>query len=238
MIAVMLTLATLKVEAPPAPLVEAARLYASGDCAAAAAMYEPIVAVFPDLPALGLNYSRCLAGAGRKGEALLAATSALKQDPSDWRAWRLWLRLRVEAAAPVTAEEWLLWSARLANSTPISAAVLACLVVWWWRLRVSTAPHCWHAILLAWPMLWWLGVLTQLTAPAWFSPQLVVIRDVLLRAGNGWSYPPAPWLGQRANLANGAVVRLRTAADNGWIQVVCPDGRIGWLPATVTVQLP
>jgi hypothetical protein len=162
----------------------------------------------------------------------------LQQNPSDWRAWRLWLRLRNQAAAPLTTDEWLLWSARLAVSMPSSAAVLACLVVWWWRQRSSTALSWRHASLLALPTLWWLGLLTQFTAPVWFSPHLVATRDATLRAGNGWSYPPATWLGQRASLVDGAVVRLRTLAANGWIQVTCPDGRIGWLPATVTVRLP
>lgn len=238
MIAVVLILGSLNEEAPLAALAEAAQLYAAGDCAAAAAMYKPIVAAFPDRPGLRLNYARCLAGAGRRGEALLAAAIALHQKPSDWRAWRFWLRLRDEASAPVTTQEWLLWSARLTVSPVGSAAVLVCIIFWWWSQRHATAQRWRHAGLLLLPAIWWLAQLALSAAPVWSSPLLVVTQNAWLRAGNGWSYPPAPWLGQRATITDGTVVRLQHAAANGWVQVASPDGRTGWLPTTVAARLP
>ena len=77
-----------------------------------------------------------------------------------------------------------------------------------------------------------LGILGGLWAYDWRRqsqenalPRVVVARDVVLRKGNGESYPPR----LEARLPAGVEARER-ARRGGWVQVELAGGEVGWLP--------
>jgi hypothetical protein len=60
---------------------------------------------------------------------------------------------------------------------------------------------------------------------------VVVAQDgVVLRQGNGESYPPWEQRGVPITLRAGVEGRLKGQRPNGWVWVALPDGQTGWLP--------
>jgi hypothetical protein len=83
-----------------------------------------------------------------------------------------------------------------------------------------------------------LGLLGGLWASDWRRvtqenalPRVIVVRDVVLRRGNGDAYPPR----LDARLPAGVEARERTRRG-GWVQVELTGGDVGWLPETVLLE--
>ena len=79
----------------------------------------------------------------------------------------------------------------------------------------------------------WLG----LAITGWYlvhplHASLVVIKQpaVLLRTGNGITYPPVSLEGQAVQLSAGVEAEYRTERDNGWVQVELKNNILGWVP--------
>lgn len=224
---------------PPAALAQAGALYRTGDCAGAAALYGPVVDAHPQRLGLRLNLARCLAGAGRMGDAIAEAETVVRADPTDAGGVRLWWQLRLAADAQPATGEWLVLLGRLTASSWSAGIVTAWgLAMMLGAYLLPTHRRAWLLGAVALPCLILTIGVTSIAAAAAQPDRVVTVTTATLRAGNGWSYPPAPWLGRRVSVADGTVAVVHKEAANGWRQVFLPDGRVGWLPPGSTRKLP
>lgn len=111
---------------------------------------------------------------------------------------------------------------------------LACLVLV--RPRRMFAMAAGGAILLAAA----LGIADWLSH--WYEaayPEAVVRESgVVLREGNGVSYPAVTRKDRPVTLNEGVEVRVIVHRPNGWVKIVLADGTVGWVPETSLIQIP
>jgi hypothetical protein len=182
------------------------------------------------------NWARAAELAGQRAEAIQAMRLGLRIHPTDWELKRDLLQLRELVGYPrdVNPPPLPAWSSRVGEADRyvlflFSVILLLAGAVWWFTTRRAVA--------------WWLiapgllGLVFVLVSTLMIQAELrqpvvsVIARPIILRTGNGPSYParlPTP-------LNPGTEVR-RLHERGGWVQVELDPGVVGWVPGGVLVQ--
>lgn len=94
----------------------------------------------------------------------------------------------------------------------------------WRRHRLTRAA--------AWCVVWFAALLALYFAVRPDRGPAAVVRQdgVVLRQGNGLSYPPHVHQGLPVRLAAGVEGVVRVRRPNGWVQVELSTGAVGWVP--------
>ncbi len=234
-IAVFVSLAMLTGESVEADSLAAAeQLFLAGKYAEAAAIYDRCAASGPQSAAFYRNQGNLHLLAGNPPRAILAFRQFVRLTTIHTDVYTNWREARSLAGAEPGQTAW---SGRLGLS------------FWLYPLWMKTALAA---------VVWFLGTTTMYLAmrsrPRWFAiggldlgwslavalffherdvdqhPFLVVAQDnVVMRQGNGLSFPPLRANGKDVTLHSGTEARKRGERPNGWVQLELPDGRIGWV---------
>jgi hypothetical protein len=195
-------------------------------------------------PCLLVALSPCLFGAmpqkndipRQDAAATIAALQAyeLHHGRDDW-SWQLLRQVRPEVYDPLFAQKpmpaWLdgmyifslRWFLLLGLIIVSGGAWLA------WQLWHQRST--WRA--LAWSVVWFLLLFSLYWMITPSNEQLAVVKTdaTILRQGNGLSYPPHLYQGLPIRLAAGVEATVRAQRSNGWVQVLLPNEKIGWVPS-------
>lgn len=168
--------------------------------------------------------------------ATIAALHAheLHHGRDEW-SWQLLQKARAEVYDPLFAQKplpfWLdaLYDLALRWFSVFELIAIAGGALMAWRL--SRLRSTWRAIL--WSFVWFVFLFSLFWLITPKNEELVVIKTdaSILRQGNGLSYPPHLYQGLPIRLAAGVEAIVRTQRDNGWIQVILPGEKIGWVPS-------
>jgi hypothetical protein len=152
----------------------------------------------------------------------------------DW-SWSLLQQVRSEVYDPLFAQKplpaWLdemcLFGLRWLLILELMIAIGGAWLAWrLWRQRST-----WQA--LAWSVIWFLLLfcLQWMIRPS--HEHFIVIKNdaTILRLGNGLSYPPHVYQGLPIRLTSGVEATVRAQRSNGWIQIVLPGEKMGWVPS-------
>jgi hypothetical protein len=222
--------------APADALALAAACARRGDPAAAAGIYDLLSFTGIHNGAFYLNQGNAHYLAGNLPEAVLAYRRAERLIPNDAR-----LRANLTEARqavidpPVPARPgWPAWMP--AFSCPSQARLaLSCYLLAWTVLAFGLLRESWRwhlagvFLLLATLALGF--VIHRGEQQDGVRPVAVVTADgMVLRVGNGVSYPPVELNGITVKLNRGVETRVRGQRANGWVQVELANGLTGWVP--------
>lgn len=210
----------------------------TSDRAAAARSFRQAADLYEQLYASGVANAALLANAGQAHllagdvpRAVLAFRRGLRYRPNDTPLLR-GLELARSQVFRSTADvnhrrQWPQWSWQGLVAGALSSYVLVLALGTRWLMTRQTVLLFLAAILL--PLGAILAVLSYGATIGVYEiqePICVIVRDgVILRTGNGQSYPPR----QEAPLHRGVEVRLMHERGD-WLQVQRADGAVGWIP--------
>jgi tetratricopeptide (TPR) repeat protein len=174
--------------------------------------------------------------AGQLPEAILAYRRAERFIPNDERLRSNLAEARRQVLDPPATPSafWPDWAPSLGRSEQLLLASGLWVLGWGLTAIVLFQPGRWLILLAAFALLLAIAVGGNCFCQEWLDEghpvAIVNAGQVLLRLGNGESYPPLESNGVAIKLNRGVELRLLSERKNGWVRVALADGRSGWLP--------
>jgi hypothetical protein len=207
-----------------------------GEYAEAAGIYDLISLTGIRNGPFYLNQGNAHFLAGNLPEAILAYRRAERLIPNDARLYANLAEARLAVVDSPTSPDpgWPSWVPALSRPSRVRLALSGYLAAWvilaFGLMHESRRLSILGVILL----LSGLAIGSVVYRAEWQDaahPVAVVTGEaVVLRVGNGVSYPPVELNGIAMKLNRGVEARVRGQRPNGWVQLELANNLIGWVP--------